>query len=178
MTRYRYYTATSLDGFLATESDSLEWLFRQDIDEQGPGNPEEFIAEVGAQVMGATTYLWVQEHEPDWLPQMPTFVFTHRELQPANEHVSFVAGSPTVYRTTFEQAADGKDVWVMGGGDLAAEFATAGMLDEILVSIASVTLGSGRPLLGGAFDLALQDCARNRDFVMARYDLVGPMEDA
>ena len=176
MTRYRYFTATTLDGFLADAADSLAWLFKQHIDEDGPGNAAAFLAEVGVQVTGANSYTWVCEHEAAWLPEIPTFVFTHRDLAPANEHVSFVAGSPSDHRAALEAAADGRDVWVMGGGGLAAEFAAAGMLDEVLVSIAPVTLGSGKPLFGGAFDLALQDCARNGDFVVARYDVVGPLK--
>lgn len=173
--RYRYYTATTLDGFLADEHDSLAWLFKQDIDEEGPGNADAFIAEVGAQVMGATTYLWVLENQPDWLPQMPTFVFTHRDLEPANEHVVFLAGEPTDHRSAIEEAAGDKDVWMMGGGDLAASFASVGMLDEVQVSIAPVMLGSGRPLFGGAFDLSLRDYGRNRDFLTATFDVVGPL---
>lgn len=176
MTRYRYYTATTLDGFLADDDNSFDWLFKQHQDEDDPGNTPAFLAEVGAQVMGSTTYLWVLEHEPAWLPEMPTFVFTRRDLEPANEHVRFIAGSPTEHRAAFEAAAGARDVWVMGGGDLAADFAAASMLDEVLVSIAPVTLGSGKPLFGGAFDLSLQDCARNGDFVIARYDVVGPLK--
>ncbi|MGO2111047.1 MAG: dihydrofolate reductase family protein [Pseudoclavibacter sp.] len=178
MTRYRYYTATTLDGFLADDADSLAWLFRQHLEEDGPGNITAFLADVGVQVMGATTYTWVLEHEPAWLPEMPTYVFTHRDLQPANEHVRFVAGPPTEQRAQLETAAGGRDVWVMGGGGLASEFAAAGMLDEVLVSIAPVTFGSGKPLMGGAFDLALQECDRNGDFVIARYDVVGSLRDA
>lgn len=171
MTRYIYYTATTLDGFLADDSDSLSWLFRQHMEEDGPGNAAAFIARVGAQIMGATTYTWILEHERDWLPEIPTYVFTHRDLEPANGYVSFVAGSPVDHRTTFEAAAGGRDVWVMGGGGLAAEFASASMLDEVSVAIAPVVLGSGKPLFGGAFDLSLQECSRNGDFVTAKYDV-------
>jgi dihydrofolate reductase len=55
MTRSVYYTATTLDGFIADEHDSLAWLFEQQTDEGGPAGYEEFIAGVGAMVMGATT---------------------------------------------------------------------------------------------------------------------------
>lgn len=174
MTRYHYYTATTLDGFLADDDDSLAWLFTQHLDEDGPGNSTAFLATVGAQVMGSTTYLWVLEHQPDWLPEIPTFVFTRRDLDPANEHVRFIAGPPTDHREVLEAAAGGRDVWVMGGGGLAADFAAASMLDEVTVSIAPVTLGSGKPLFSRAFDLALRGCDRNGDFVVARYDVVGP----
>lgn len=174
--RYRYYTATTVDGFLADEHDSLAWLFKQDIDEHGPGSADPLMAEVGAQVMGATTYQWVLEHQADWLPQMPTFVFTHRDLEPANEHVVFLSGEPTHHRSAIEEAADEKDVWMIGGGDLAGSFASAGMLDEVQVAVAPVMLGSGRPLFSGACDLSLRDCDRNRDFLTATFDVVGPLK--
>lgn len=175
MTRYRYYTATTLDGFLADDADSLAWLFKQDIEDEERGTIGEFMVDVGAQVMAATTYTWVREHEPSWLPEMPTFVFTHRDLEPANDHVSFVEGPPAEHRAAIEAAAGGRVVWVMGGGGLAANFATAGMLDDVWVSIAPVTLGSGRPLFGGAFDLAVQDHDRNGDFINVRYSVEGPL---
>jgi hypothetical protein len=49
------------------------------------------------------------------------------------------------------------------------------MLDEILVGVAPVTLGSGRPLLGGAYDLRLEESDRNHEFLVARYAVVGPL---
>src|SRR5699024_12290145 len=76
VTRYRYYTATTLDGFLADDSASLDWLFKQHIYEDGPGNTTAFLSDVGVQIMGSTTYLWVLEHERAWLPEIPTVVFT------------------------------------------------------------------------------------------------------
>ena len=55
-----YYTATTLDGYIADPADSLDWLFVQDIDANGPMNYTAFIAGVGAIVMGATTYEWIR----------------------------------------------------------------------------------------------------------------------
>jgi dihydrofolate reductase len=71
-------------------------------------------------------------------------------------------------------AAGGKDVWVVGGGDLAAQFAEAGRLDEVICYIAPVTLGAGRPLFPRRFDLRLAEVHQNKAFIAARYDVVGP----
>ena len=65
------------------------------------------------------------------------------------------------------EAADGKDVWVVGGGDLVGQFADAGLLDEVIVYIAPVTLGAGRPLFPRHVDLRLEDVAEQRDFACA-----------
>ncbi len=168
MTRYRYNTATTLDGFLADDADSLAWLFKQDFVEDGPGSIDAFMEEIGAIVMGATTYEWILEHEKGaWTYTQPTFVFTHRDLAPVTDTVTMIQGEPAAHRAAIEAAAGDKDVWMMGGGDLAAAFAAAGMLDQVIVSIAPVTLGSGRPLMGGAFDLRLTSADRNGDFVVA-----------
>lgn len=173
MTRYRYYTATTVDGFLADDADGLDWLFDQELDESGPFNIAEFMEEIGAIVMGATTYEWIVEHELEqgrpWPYSLPTFVFTHRALPAAADALTFLAGEPAEHAAALERAAAGKDVWIVGGGGLAAEFAGAGMLSEITVSIAPVTLGSGRPLFTRAFDLSLLETVRNGDFVVARY---------
>ena len=66
-------------------------------------------------------------------------------------------------------------VWVVGGGDLAGQFADAGLLDELWVQYAPVTLGAGAPLLPRHVELRLEDVVRNRDFACARYTVLhGP----
>lgn len=176
MTRTVYYTATSLDGFLADDNDSLDWLFRQDQDEDGPLNYKDFRAGLGAMAMGRTTYQWILDHEQGkWPYSLPAWVFTHRELTPVEgADVQFVQGDVAPVHAAMLEASEGKDVWVVGGGDLAAQFAEAGLLDEIVLSIAPVTLGAGRPLFPRRFDLRLTELDRNGAFLCARYDVVGP----
>jgi dihydrofolate reductase len=76
------------------------------------------------------------------------------------------------------EAAGGKDIWVAGGGGLAADFAQAGLLNRLLLMIAPVTLGSGRPLFPRPFDLRLVDVARNGAFMAATFDVVGPLAES
>lgn len=180
MTRTVFYTAATLDGFLADEHDSLSWLFVQDHDPDGPMSIVEFMAGVGSLVMGATTYQWVLDHNErtgdPWIYEQPTFVFTHRDLPLAADNVTLVQGTVEESIEAIRAAADGKDVWMVGGGDLAAQFAEAGHLDEIAVTIAPVTLGTGRPLFPRRYDLRLTWFERNGAFLCARYDVVGPGE--
>ncbi len=179
MVRTTFYTAMTLDGFIADEQDKLDWLFVQDQDERGPLNYGEFIKDIGAIVMGATTYQWLLDHlagsGETWPYTMPAWVVTHREL-PVSEgaDIRFAQGEVAPLHDQLVTAADGKDVWVVGGGDLAAQFAEAGLLDEIMVSIAPVTLGAGRPLFPRRYDLKLIELAQNRAFACARYAVVGP----
>jgi dihydrofolate reductase len=174
-----YYTATTLDGFIADPADSLDWLFVQEIDERGPMNYDEFIARVGAIAMGATTYEWIRAWitagRDKWTYSMPAVVFTHRDL-PVVEgaELRFTAGDVRAVHAELLAAAGGKDVWVVGGGDLAGQFADAGLLDEIVATIAPVTLGTGRPLFPRRYALRLIDVARNGAFACARYAVLGP----
>lgn len=177
MTAYRYFTATTLDGFLADEHDSLDWLLSQPTGADSILPYDDFISDIGAVVVGRTTYQWVLDHSETvdgaWVFAQPSFVFTHRSLASTAENITSLSGSPAQHRASLEAAADGMDIWIVGGGDLAAEFARARMLDEIFVSIAPVTLGAGKPLLGGRFDLELQDHGTNGALLEARYRVVG-----
>ena len=184
MARTTYYTAMTLDGFLADEHDSLDWLFTQDQDEKGPLNYEEFIAGIGAIVMGSTTYEWVLEHEnllaepAKWQKSFgdePAWVFPHRELTPVPGADMFLtADDVAAVHAQMVEAAGGKNIWLMGGGDLFGQFADRGLVDEILLSVAPVTLGSGAPLLPRrllAADLKLQSVDRNGQFAVLTYRL-------
>ncbi|WP_181905757.1 dihydrofolate reductase family protein [Microbacterium bovistercoris] len=166
-----FYTASSLDGFIATTEHSLDWLLSQDIDPDGAMSYGAFIADVGALAMGASTYEWVMRHEQGrWTYAQPTWVFSHRRLAPPEVgDVRLVQGDVRAVHDEMVRAAEGKDLWIVGGGDLAGQFADAGLLDEVWVQFAPVTLGSGAPLLPRRLDLELIDVARNRAFACTRY---------
>jgi dihydrofolate reductase len=150
----QYYVASSLDGFIATVDDSLEWLFPLgDINDTGyPA----FIREVGALAMGSVTYEWMLRHviKPGreggapWPYAQPAWVFSRRTL-PAIEgaNISFVLGDVRPVHERMRAAAGGKNIWIVGGGDLVGQFFDSGLLDEIIVQLGSVTLGAGKPLL-------------------------------
>ena len=171
-----YYTATSLDGFIATPDHSLDWLLKQDIDENGPMSYGGFISGIGALAMGASTFEWVMRHENGaWGYEQPAWVFTHRDLPvPDAGDVRLTHADVRDVHAQMTEAAAGKDLWIVGGGDLAGQFADAGLLDEVWVQYAPVTLGAGAPVLPRALDLELLDVARNRNFLCGRYRVVRP----
>ena len=179
----QYYTATSLDGFIADADNSLGWLFTRNREEHGPLNCNDFIADVGALAMGATTYEWILDHEfsgkdPSewkWRYEIPCWVFTHRELPVVpGAPIEFTSANVATVHAEMARAAGGRNVWIVGGGDLAGQFADAGLLDEVIVSIAPVTLGAGAPLLPRRIELRLEELGRNGDFAAARYAVVRP----
>lgn len=149
----QYFTATSLDGFIATEDDSLEWLFP--LGDINASSYPAFIAEVGALAMGSATYEWMLRHADTvaaetgspWPYTQPTWIFTSRELPAvAGADIRFVNGDVRDVHAAMRAAAGAKNVWIVGGGDLAGQFFDAGLLDELILQIGSVTLGKGKPL--------------------------------
>lgn len=149
----QYYTASSLDGFIADEHNSLDWLTR--LAAAPAGSYDSFIAGVGAVAMGSTTYEWLLDHLTDpqtgarqpWPYTQPAWVFSSRTLTRVPGDIHFVRGDVRPVHEAMARAANGKNLWIVGGGDLAGQFHDHGLLDEIIVTFASVTLGGGAPLL-------------------------------
>ena len=150
----QYYTASSLDGFIADPNDSLEWLFP--LGDVADTSFSTFIKGIGAAAMGSATYEWTLRHvfgpeaerPQPWPSKHPTWVFTSRNLPAVpGADVRFVRGDVRPVHREMAAAAAGKNIWIMGGGDLAGQFYDAGLLDELFVQVGSVTLGAGKPLL-------------------------------
>lgn len=143
-----FYTATTLDGYIAGPDDELDWLLKYDVEDS---SYPAFIQRIGAVCMGRSTYDWLQRHleatgEP-WPYKQPTWVFTTRALSaPEGADVRPVRDDVRPVHAAMTEAARGKDLWVVGGGDLAGQFHDAGLLDELIVQVAPVTLGEGKPL--------------------------------
>ena len=164
----QYYAAASLDGFIATTDDDLAWLtgyqgsYEGAEVEPGKGSYDEFYEGVGATVMGSTTYEWIlrelREH-PTGRPVLdewpyagkPTWVLSSRELEmpPGDAEANDVrirnASVPDLHEEMLASARD-RNLWIVGGGPVASQFAEAGLLDELHVTVVPVVLGSGRPL--------------------------------
>jgi dihydrofolate reductase len=154
MGKILFDTATTINGWIADENNSLAWLFAVENGEQ----PDEGLFPSGAAVMveGSTTYEWVlaesdilanPEKWREFHGDRPTFVFTSRELPvPEGADIRFVSGEVADAIPAIREAAGDGDIWVVGGGDLAGQFLDAGALDEIALSVAPVALTGGAPL--------------------------------
>jgi dihydrofolate reductase len=185
--KVQYFTATTLDGFIADADNSLDWLFVVERDEDDP-SWDDFIGGVGAMAMGATTYEWVLGHEPEMLQSpdtwrsyyadRPCWVFTHRELPRIPEvDLRFVSGDVRAAYDEMVAARPGQNIWVVGGGDLVGQFDDAGLLDEIRLGVTPVTLGAGAPVLPRRITserLRLRSVDRSGQMVNLVYDVSRP----
>lgn len=187
MTDIVYYTASTLNGFLADDNDSLDWLFA--VDNAGTPDIAAFMDTMGVFVEGATTYEWVLRAEnllaepakwQQFYGHKPTYVFTSRTLPiPGGANVRLVNGPVSAVLADIRAAAGDKDVWIVGGGDLAGQFLDAGALNELVISFAPATLTGGAPLLPrtlGSDRLKLRSAEQHGQFAMLRYEVL-PVSD-
>jgi dihydrofolate reductase len=158
VSRTQYYAAMSLDGFIAEADDTLDWLTGYDGAFEGPdaepmkGSYDRFYEDVGAMVSGSTTYEWLLREVADWPYEgKPYWVLTTRELPtPDGEGVDvrFAQGGVRELHPEMLAAAGDRNLWVVGGGDVASLYADAGLLDEVIATVVPVVLGRGKPLFG------------------------------
>jgi dihydrofolate reductase len=149
--RTQYFCAATLDGFIADDNDEIDWLQGFESGYEGPGEKVQdainsYIEGVGALVMGSSTYEYILGH--DWpYGERPTWVLTSREL-PAAEgaDIRFHNGPVADLHPEMLAAAGDRDLWVVGGGPIASDLADAGLLDELLLTVVPIVLGSGKPL--------------------------------
>ena len=155
--RIRVYIACSLDGFIAGPNDDLSWLPGADGDEGGldptqdPGAVgfEDFLADVGALLMGRSTYDAVAGFGGPWpYGDRPVLVATHRPLETPAPSVRAVSGDIEELVATARAAAGGKDVY-LDGGRMIRQAMDAELVDELIVTLAPVLLGEGHALFAG-----------------------------
>jgi dihydrofolate reductase len=166
--RVRVYLACSLDGFIAGVDDDLSWLPGAEPDAAEPSSDpavktdsvvdvpddgaityDNFMADVGALLMGRRTLDVVVGFGVPWpYGETPVLVATHRPLAPPADSVRAVQGDITELIELALESADGKDVY-LDGGILIGQALDAGLVDEMIVSVAPVLLGDGRPLFAG-----------------------------
>src|SRR3954464_10515132 len=179
MPRTQYYVAASLDGYIAQEDGDLQWLFdaAENPLEGGDDNYNAFYAQVTALAIGASTYEIMLTHEWEYAG-VPAWVFTHRELPtPDGADVRFVQGTVADHIADLRAAAGEANLWVVGGGELASQFAEAGELDELIVAYVPVVLGTGIGLFARPLPGALELTSTERlpqDMVQNIYALTTP----
>lgn len=152
----RVYIACSLDGFIAGPDDDLSWLQgadgrAEDAQQRDDGSVDydEFMAEVGAILMGRRTYDVVCGFDVPWpYGDTPVLVATHRPLDPVAPSVRVVSGDIAHVVAEARRAAGGKHVY-LDGGALIRQAMDAGLVDDLIITIAPVVLGEGHALFAG-----------------------------
>jgi dihydrofolate reductase len=160
MSKTQYYCAMSLDGYIAESDDTLDWLLKyqgsyegEGTEPGGRGGYERFYEGVGALVSGSVTYEFVLGHmaEGDEWPYKgkPCWILSSRDLPvPDGDGVDVLIVDAKIAELHDEMiaAAGERNLWVIGGGNVASQLADEGLLDDVLVTVVPVVLGDGKPL--------------------------------
>ncbi len=140
------HIATSADGYIARPDGDLDWLTSRPAP-KGFYGMNTFMRSIDTTLLGRKTYEVSLRLGATFNGKSRTIVFS-RQAPPADAPagVEFVTGpiGPFVDRL---RAQPGKDIWLMGGGDLIASFLDAHAIDEFVVSVVPVFIGDGIPLI-------------------------------
>lgn len=139
------YIATSLDGFIATPDENLDWLTQQPDMDLGEHDYRNFIKTIGTVVMGRATYDWIERYPGAWeYDGKRVIVVTSRPIDNPKGELETSADIPALIAEL--RGEDHGNVWMLGGGRLQMEFMERGALDEIEIYVISEIIGGGIPL--------------------------------
>jgi len=141
------HIATSADGYIARPDGSLDWLTERRAPKGFYGLPE-FARSVDAKILGRKTYDVSLQMGATFTESDRHYVFSHRAPPvPVPAGVEFVTGSIRDFATRLRRGG-GKNVWMMGGGEIIGSFLDEGAIDEFVVTVIPVFIGDGVPLIG------------------------------
>ena len=164
------YIAISLDGYVADNNGSVDWLGGVDVDYAGDYGYDDFITNVDTVVMGGRTYRQVvQELSPDVWPYagLQSYVLTRQPLPDKNE-IHFVTQSPVQLVERLRHQS-GKDIWICGGAEIAQQLMVHNLIDEYDLSVMPCLLGDGVRLFGKMPSLQLDLISANAENGVVRY---------
>ncbi|HEY2954105.1 MAG TPA: dihydrofolate reductase family protein [Candidatus Eisenbacteria bacterium] len=166
------HIGTSADGYIARPDGDLEWLTSRPAP-KGFYGMDAFMKSIDTTLLGRKTYEVSLGMGAKFDSRSRTFVFSrHAPPADAPSGVEFVKDGigPFINRLRVQR---GKDIWLMGGGDLIASFLDAQAIDEFVISVVPVFIGEGIPLIAPRHrhvPLALQSVERFEDgLVQLRY---------
>lgn len=141
MRKVVYALAISLDNFIARHDGAVDWLFMEG--EQMKDFAESFKL-FDAVLMGRKTYDFGVSHGMTSYPNMKNYVFSRTLEGSPDKRVEIVAKNPSEFVKGLKREA-GKSIWLCGGGELAATLLNDDLVDEIILNVHPVLLGSGIP---------------------------------
>jgi dihydrofolate reductase len=145
MARILGYIASSLDGFIATGDDKLDWLFQYNDMDLGDHNYTSFLKRMRTLVMGRSTYEFVANDPTPWgYDDHRVFVVTSRPIERPKGKLEVRRDIDALIAEL--RALEDGEVWMLGGGQLQMAFLEKGALDEIEIYVIPELLGGGRPL--------------------------------
>lgn len=149
----------SIDGYIARLDDTFDFLFMpKDF------SMAEFFASIDTGIMGRKTYeVSKAVGEGSFGPKIKTYVLSRTQPPGEREGKTFLNVAPQSLVEEIRQH-QGKDVWLMGGGEIARDFLKADLVDELHLGVVPVLLGEGLPLFPRGFPQRNFELIENKSF--------------
>jgi dihydrofolate reductase len=146
MPKVIYYVAASLDGHIADAEGKVDWLHQYE-DPQNDYGYEKFYECIDAVIMGSKTYMDIHSFGTGWVyPDVEAVVLTRQSDLPTFEDATIRFAQGDVKTIVDEMKTRlVNDIWLVGGGDIAAQMLAAKVLDEIQLTTMPMLLGEGTP---------------------------------
>lgn len=146
MPRIKLYIAASLDGFIAWEDGSIDWLMEYENNPDTDYGYSEFYSSIGTVLMGRKTYEQVLGFG-DWpYKEKRTYVFTRKKGSlPREINVEFVTGDLKKFVQQLKERAE-QDIWLVGGSQLVKAFLAENLVQDLIIFTVPIILGGGIPL--------------------------------
>jgi dihydrofolate reductase len=172
MRKVVYSLTNSLDNFIARADGAYDWIL---MDDEIMSEFPKLYASFDTVLMGRKTYDATMMYTPETGEEMSGFmnmkayVFSRTLKESSNAGVNIVSDDAAEFVRNLKNES-GKDIWLMGGGNLAASLLKENLIDEINLAIQPVLLGSGIPLfpdIGRQVDLQLLDCKTYKNGIVS-----------
>jgi dihydrofolate reductase len=143
MPRIKLYIATSLDGFIAREDGRIDWLTEYENNPTTDYGYSEFYSSIGTVLMGRKTYEQILEFG-DWpYKEKKSYVFTKKkDILHCENNVEFVTEDLRKFVNQLKESAE-QDIWLVGGSQLIKAFIEENLVQELILFIVPIILGSG-----------------------------------
>ena len=140
-------TAVSLDSYIARQDGSVDWLYDSDYEIEGEDyGMEVFYRSLDTTLMGNKTYREILGFDVTFpYPDTTNYVFTRSKAHQDNEHVEFITGDIVTFIQQLKEG-EGRDIWLIGGGQINALLLTHDLIDRITLTVVPRILGAGIPL--------------------------------
>jgi len=169
------YAATSLDGMIAKADGSVDWLDELPNPEQLDYGYFDFYDTIDATIMGNKTYQQVLGFDvPFPYKGKKNYVLTRNTSLTKDENVEFISKDPIDIIRNLKES-DGKDIWLIGGGEINTLLLNNGLIDQIIVHIMPIILGSGIPLFNKEVNVSMLELIESKTYstgvIEMRYDI-------
>ncbi len=164
MKKIKLYIAISLDGKIARPDGDVSWLEQVPNPDNNDYRYTSFYNSIDTTVMGNNTYKMIKSFGGDFpYPDKENYVITRDKSLKDDNNVKYLSEDIEFYINSLKNRS-GKDIWLIGGGEVNKLLMDLGLVDELIVFVMPIILGEGLPLFGEKLKGVNLDMIRSKKY--------------